>query len=341
MFSGLFKPRVFSIRQQNVNNLCTTNQGWIKVTVLGASGGIGQPLSLLLKNSNLITELALYDVVHSVGVAADLSHIPTAAKVKGYIGPQQLKESLKDAQVVVIPAGVPRKPGMTRDDLFDSNASTVKELTQSVAEAAPKSIIGVITNPINSTLPIAAEVMKKAGVFDPKKLIGITTLDIIRSKTFIAEAKGLDPKDINIPVIGGHAGTTIIPLVSRATPAVTFPQDQLEALISKIQEAGTEVVKAKAGAGSATLAMAYAGALFTLDLLKAMKGEPNIVQCAFVASDVSELNYFASPILFGPGGVQKNLGIGKLSDYEAKQLKEAIPVLKKSIQRGEDYVKNK
>uniref|UniRef100_A0A1B6GIT9 Malate dehydrogenase n=1 Tax=Cuerna arida TaxID=1464854 RepID=A0A1B6GIT9_9HEMI len=343
MHFGRMIPRLLKslvpLVHQDVKHLATTNQLSLNIVVCGASGGIGQPLSLLLKQSTLIKELSLYDTVHSIGVASDLSHIPTIAKVKGFVGREQLKDALKGAQVVVIPAGMPRKPGMTRDDLFDTNASVIKEITEGIAESAPKAIIAVITNPINSTLPIAAEVMKKAGVFHPKRLIGITTLDVIRARTFIAEAKGFDPMHINVPVIGGHAGTTIIPLVSRATPSVTFPQDELEALTKKIQEAGTEVVKAKAGAGSATLSMAHAGALFVIDLCRAMTGEANIVHCAFVPSDVTELEYFATPVLLGPKGVHKNLGIGKLSDYEAKQVQEAIPIIKKSIERGVAFVK--
>lgn len=87
------------------------------VVVCGAAGGIGQPLSLLLKQSDLITHLALYDIVNAPGVAADLSHINTPSRVTGH-GKDSLAEALKDAHTVVIPAGVPRKPGMTRDDLF-------------------------------------------------------------------------------------------------------------------------------------------------------------------------------------------------------------------------------
>ncbi len=79
--------------------------------MLGAAGGIGQPLALLLKNNANITSLSLYDIVGTPGVAADLSHIETRAEVKGYVGPDQLDEALKGCQVVVIPAGVPRKPG--------------------------------------------------------------------------------------------------------------------------------------------------------------------------------------------------------------------------------------
>jgi malate dehydrogenase len=102
-----------------------------KVCVLGAAGGIGQPLSLLLKLSPEVTELSCYDIVGTPGVAADLAHIPTHSKVTGSLpaagsfpsqGNTGLKEALTGASVVVIPAGVPRKPGMTRDDLFNTNA---------------------------------------------------------------------------------------------------------------------------------------------------------------------------------------------------------------------------
>ena len=106
-----------------------------KVAVLGAAGGIGQPLSLLLKNAGnpLIRHLALYDLAN-MGMSVDLAHIPTATSVSGHSGEGELAGALKDAKIVVIPAGVPRKPGMTRDDLFNINASIVKKLVQACAE---------------------------------------------------------------------------------------------------------------------------------------------------------------------------------------------------------------
>jgi malate dehydrogenase len=105
----------------------------VKVAVLGAAGGIGQPLSLLLKTNVNITELALYDIVNTPGVAADLSHIDTPAKVSSHMGANDLPGALKGAHIVVIPAGVPRKPGMTRDDLFTINAGIVQDLAVACA----------------------------------------------------------------------------------------------------------------------------------------------------------------------------------------------------------------
>ena len=101
----------------------------MKVCVLGAAGGIGQPLSLLLKSQLPAgSELALYDVApFTPGVAADLSHIPTDVRVTGYVG-DEAEAAMQDADIVVIPAGVLRKPVMTRDDLFNVNAGIVKKL---------------------------------------------------------------------------------------------------------------------------------------------------------------------------------------------------------------------
>jgi len=134
---------------------------------------------------------------------------------------------------------------------------------------------------------------------------------------------------------------TIIPLISQCTPPVSFPQDaDREKLTVRIQNAGTEVVEAKAGAGSATLSMAYAGAKFADSVLEALNGEQGIVQCAFVKSDETEAAYFSTPLLLGPEGMEKNLGMGKLIEYEAQLVSAAMPELKGNIQKGIDFVAN-
>ncbi|KYN44949.1 Malate dehydrogenase, mitochondrial [Trachymyrmex septentrionalis] len=230
--------------------------------------------------------LSLYDIVNIPDIATDLSHMNTPAKVKAYNGPQQLKDSLKGSQVVIIPAGVPRKPGMTRDDLFNTNASIVRDLAAAVAKVAPRAFI---------------------------KRVEIST--ILKLLFFY----GLDPQKVNVPVIGGHSSITIIPLISQCTPSISFPDNQLKALTERIQKAGTEVVKAKAGTGSATLSMAFAGARFGLLLIRALNGETDIIKNV----------------------IEKNLGLGKLSSFEQKLLDAAIPEFKKNIQKGENFVNYK
>jgi len=304
--------------------------------VLGAAGGIGQPLSLLLKSSSRISHLSLYDIVNTPGVAADLSHIPTKAEVKGFVGDSQLKECLTGSHVVVIPAGVPRKPGMTRDDLFNTNASIVHTLAKAVAHHCPKAMVLVIANPVNSTVPICAETFKREGnVYDPARLFGVTTLDIIRAKTFVGLAKNVDPTKLDISVVGGHSGITILPLLSRIK-GISFTQDEIEKLTYRVQFGGDEVVKAKNGAGSATLSMAFAGAHFTESILRGLAGE-KVTECTYVQQ--ADGSFFSCPVELGKNGVAKiHRDLGKLSDYEAKVLADMQGELQKNIEKGEQFV---
>ncbi|CAN6348680.1 unnamed protein product [Urochloa humidicola] len=168
-----------------------------------------------MKMNPLVSVLHLYNVVNTPGVTADISHMNTGAVVRGFLGQPQLENALTGMDLVIIPAGVPRKPGMTRDDLFNINAGIVRTLCEGIAKCCPKAIVNVISNPVNSTVPIAAEVFKKAGTYDPKRLLGVTTLDVVRANTFVGEVLGLDPREVNVPVIGGHAGVTILPLLTR------------------------------------------------------------------------------------------------------------------------------
>lgn len=333
-----------------------------KVAVLGASGGIGQPLALLLKLDPKVSELSLFDVVRTPGVAADISHCCTPAKVTGHVGMDQIHDALTGCQVVVIPAGVPRKPGMTRDDLFNTNASIVMGLAEACAKSCPDAMFLVISNPVNSTVPIFAETLKKhgeeinnfslilaplftclyffhlLGAYNPKKLFGVTTLDVVRANTFVAENQHFDPTTTNVTVIGGHAGTTILPLLSQVKNA-NFSESDIAALTNRIQFGGDEVVKAKDGAGSATLSMAFAGQLFTSRLLSAIAGEPNIVECSFVENNLTAAPFFASPVRLGPNGVEEVLPFGPLSASEQVSLDSMIPDLIAQAKKGVEFAK--
>ena len=110
---------------------------------------------------------------------------------------------------------------MTRDDLFNTNASIVQTLVEGCAEHCPDAVLAIISNPVNSTVPIAAEVLKAKGVYNPKKVCGVTTLDVCRANTFMSEHMGKDPDDVDVTVIGGHAGITILPLLSQTGATMT------------------------------------------------------------------------------------------------------------------------
>lgn len=326
----------------------------MKVTVLGAAGGIGQPLSLLIKQLPSVSRLSLYDIVNTVGIATDISHISTPAKVSGHAGGEAgLSEALEGADIVVIPAGIPRKPGMTRDDLFKINAGIVRDLAAAAAKICPKAFICVISNPVNSTVPIVAEVFKQAGVYDPKRLFGVTTLDVVRASTFVHQVReSISPLELFVPVIGGHSGATIIPLLSQAVPAIkpALNQSEIEALTNRIQYGGDEVVKAKDGAGSATLSMAHAGARFVASLIKGVTGHGSVKEPAYVSFEADpssaikamskDSEFFASLVEFGSGGVAKIISPAKPSEYEEKLLQVAIPEIHASIKKGVEFVSN-
>lgn len=176
-------------------------------------------------------------------------------------------------------------------------AGIVRTLCEGVARYCPHAWVAIISNPVNSTVPIAAEVFKRAGTFNPAKLFGVTMLDVVRANTFVGEALGVDPATVNVPVIGGHAGgwvvhntessrqhcqgpfgqlgvlalrmgagcrdpapfsgiasaghrvalagVTILPVLSAGTPKLSVPEGQARALMARIQDAGTEVVKVR------------------------------------------------------------------------------------------------
>ncbi|OXV05234.1 hypothetical protein Egran_06998 [Elaphomyces granulatus] len=325
----------------------------VKAAVLGASGGIGQPLSLLLKISPLIDELALYDVVNTPGVAADLSHISSVANLKGYLPKDDgLEHALTGADIVVIPAGIPRKPGMTRDDLFKVNAGIVQTLINGIVKFCPEAFILIISNPVNSTVPIAAEILQDAGVFNPRHLFGVTTLDVVRAETFVQEYSGeRDPSKAKIPVVGGHSGETIVPLFSQANPALDIPADKYDALVHRVQFGGDEVVAAKDGTGSATLSMAFAGFRFAESVIKAFKGEMGIVEPTFIylpgvphgaaIAKATGVDFFSVPVELGADGASMAIDIlGSATKKEKELLDISIKGLKGNIEKGIEFVKN-
>lgn len=396
-----------------------------KVTILGAAGGIGQPLSLLLTlYSDYIHHLALYDVAHVRGVGADLSHVDRQCKITTHLGPNELPEAVKGASVIIVLAGIAQKPGMTRDDLFTTNSKIIFDLAKACAKHAPEAHLAIVSNPVNSLVPLVYKVYKrilggggngrvqkpqtdessgivlekstksvksvqgvatKSGKLTEmsakqtnqqqsqqqqqqqvmtedladwaKRIYGVTTLDVVRASKMTAESEffpldsstGLfkDPAKVNVPVVGGHAGRTIIPLLSRATPRLDKKklEDQTitSRLVHSIQEAGIDVLNAKQGAGSATLSMAYSACRFAISLLRAQSGESNIIECAYVKHKqavVDNLDYFSLPLLLGKNGYIKALNpLGKLMKFEEKMIEEGAKLLRASVVKGEDSAK--
>ncbi|EPY42258.1 glycosomal malate dehydrogenase [Angomonas deanei] len=312
----------------------------VNVCVVGAAGGIGQSLALLLmRQLPHGSTLSLYDVVGAPGVAADLSHIDSGVTVKyaaGKIGVKRdpaLAELAKGVDVFVIVAGVPRKPGMTRDDLFKINAGIILDLVLTCGSASPNAVFCVVTNPVNSTVAIAAQALKKLGVYNKNRLLGVSLLDGVRATRFINDAR--KPLHVNqVAVVGGHSDVTIVPLFSQL-PGPLPPKSVLDPIVKRVQVAGTEVVKAKAGRGSATLSMAEAGARFALKVVEGLTGAANPLVYTYVDTDgKEETEFLAIPVVLGKNGIERRLPIGKMTDDEKKLFQEALPVIKKISKKG-------
>merc|ERR1712203_1284259 len=195
-----------------------------KVCVCGGAGGIGQPLSMLMTMDPNVKEVAVFDLniamVPPQGVAADLGHLEGETIVNGYTGTvgepavNFTQEALTGCSLVLIPAGMPRKPGQTRDDLFKINADIAKGLVEACAKYCPEAIVALIVNPVNSIVPAMADLYEKKGL-DPLKIVGVTTLDCVRANKFVSQATGKPAKEVDVTVVGGHAGVTIMPVFSQ------------------------------------------------------------------------------------------------------------------------------
>jgi malate dehydrogenase len=168
---------------------------------------------------------------------------------------------------------------MTRDDLFNVCTCSSSLITHLINFHADKRIYC-------PPVPVVAKTLKKAGVFDPLRVFGVTTLDVVRAVRFLGEVTRNDPKNAVVPVIGGHSGATIVPLLSQNPYGKAVTDDDYAKLVYRIQYGGDEVVKAKDGAGSATLSMAYAGAKFTNTLLRGLNGEKGVITPTSVKSDI-------------------------------------------------------
>ncbi|CCK67823.1 malate dehydrogenase MDH2 KNAG_0A01340 [Huiozyma naganishii CBS 8797] len=357
----------------------------LKVSVLGAAGGIGQSLSLLLKTQlqfllrgadcdSKRLSLALFDVNKEAidGVATDLSHIDTPVEVSAH-SPQSgdsagIGSCLENADVVIIPAGMPRKPGMTRDDLFNINAKIVAQLTDSIAEHCDlrKVFVLVISNPVNALVPVMHHRLRTKhqgrvrGTGIERRVFGVTKLDIVRASTFLREVVNKDSTNTMpfVPVIGGHSGETIIPLFSQNELSEQLTKEQRDFLVNRVQYGGDEVVKAKNGKGSATLSMAHAAFKCAQDFINVIlgntkeintinfgslldfEGRPIAHGAEKLLNAVDNCSFFAVPMTVTREGVQ-SVDYTIVSRMDAAEKNEMLPLcvskLKKNVANGETF----
>ncbi|XP_043481348.1 malate dehydrogenase, mitochondrial-like [Leptopilina heterotoma] len=310
----------------------------LKVAILGCTGRTGRCLSLFLKQSALIDELALYDIKSIRGLAMELNCIDTNSKVNySETDEPSLKEVLEDAKIVMITAGKSYSSTSPNDDILYDNALILAEIFPEIVKYCPDALIGMTMNPVNSLIPMAAEMLKMAGITNLNRLFGVTTINSIRANTMTADILGVDPECVVVPIIGGNCPKTCVPLFSSAKPCNSFTHEEIGKLTHGVRNADQDFQqKYPEVENSLHLMEGYAAARFCMSLCKALRDQTEVVECAYVRSCViPEVTYFASPLRLGPCGIQMHLGVPPLSDSECKLLEVAVPELREAIKIGE------
>lgn len=215
-----------------------------KVTVVGA-GNVGATAAQRLAEKNLARTVVLVDVVDGVPQGKGLDQWESAP-IEGFdtriIGTTGY-DAAADSDVFVVTAGIARKPGMSRDDLVKTNAGIVKSVAENIKRVAPKSIVIVVSNPLD----VMCYIMMRETGFPRERVIGMAgVLDTARYRSFLAEALDVSVEDIQAMVLGGH-GDTMVPLISYTTVSgipVTqlLPREKLDAIVTRARNGGAEIV---------------------------------------------------------------------------------------------------
>lgn len=293
-----------------------------KITVVG-SGNVGATCAHWAASKEL-GDIVLIDVVEGVpqGKALDLME---AAPIEGYdcniLGTNNYEDT-KDSDIVVITAGIARKPGMSRDDLLATNAKIVASCAEQAAKYSPNAYIIVVTNPLD----IMAHVALKASGFPPNRVLGMAgVLDSARFRTFIALELGISFEDVSAFVLGGH-GDDMVPLVRYSYAGgipieKLIPADRIAAMVERTRKGGAEIVN-YLKTGSAF----YAPGASVIQMAEAiLKDKKRILPvAAFLQGEYGEKGMFLGvPAIIGGGGVEKILEVD-LTAEEKAQLSKSV-----------------
>lgn len=291
-----------------------------KVTVVGA-GNVGATTAQRLAEKDLC-DVVLVDIVEGVpqGKALDLTEAAPVEKHDAQILGVNAYEETKGSNIVIITAGVPRKPGMSRDDLISTNAGIVKAVTEQVVKYSPESILIVISNPLDAMCHVAFE----ASGFPKNRVIGMAgVLDSARFRAFIAMELNVSVENTHAFVLGGH-GDTMVPLPRYSTVAgipITelMSEDRIDALVDRTRNGGAEIVKLL------TTSAYYAPASAAAEMAEAiLKDKKKILPCAAYLEGeygVQDL-YIGVPVKLGAKGAEEIIEI-KLTDDEKAALENS------------------
>ena len=289
-----------------------------KVTVVGA-GNVGATAAQRLAEKELC-DVVLIDIVKGVpqGKALDLTEAAPIEKHDAHLTGTNTYDDSKDSDIVIITAGIPRKPGMSRDDLISTNAGIMKNVTAQIAEHSPNAVLIIVSNPLDAMCHVAYE----ASGFPKNRVIGMAgVLDSARFRAFIAMELNVSVENTHAFVLGGH-GDTMVPLPRYSTVAgipITelMPKDRIDAIVDRTANGGAEIVKLLK-TGSAYYAPASAAVEMAESILKDKK---KILPCAaYLEGEYGIQDLFIGvPVKLGAGGVEQIIEI-KLTEDEASAL---------------------
>ncbi len=301
-----------------------------KIALIGA-GNIGGELAMLVARREL-GDVVLLDIPDKEGVAKGKAlDLMQAGAVDGYdakIAGTSSYDDIKGADVVIVTAGVPRKPGMSRDDLLSINLKIIRQVATNVKDKAPNAFVIVISNPLDAMV----YEMKKVTGFPRERVVGMAgALDSGRFQMFIAEALGVSVKAVNTLVLGGH-GDTMVPCLSYCTVnGVPVTQLMEKAVLDKIVDrtrmGGGEIVQLM---GTSAFYAPAAGAISMAESY--LKGQNRLIACAaYLQGEYGYKDiYMGVPILIGAKGVEKVVEV-KLSDDEKKMLDNSAKAVRELI----------
>jgi malate dehydrogenase len=315
-----------------------------KIALVGA-GQIGGTLALLAGLKDL-GDVVLFDVVEGVPQGKSLD-IAQAAPVEGfdaaYVGTNTY-DALNGADVVIVTAGIPRKPGMSRDDLIATNAKVIETVGQNIKKQCPKAFVIVITNPLD----VMVYVMQEASGLPANRVVGMAgVLDSARFRHFLATEFKVSVEDVTAFVLGGH-GDTMVPLIRYSTVAgIPVPdlikmgwtsQEKIDAIVQRTRDGGAEIVNLLK-TGSAFYAPASSAIAMAESYLKDKR---RVLPCAAMLNGEYGVKglYVGVPVIIGANGVEKvveidlNVAEQAMFDKSVAAVRGLIDVVRK-LQRGE------
>jgi malate dehydrogenase len=304
----------------------------MKITVIG-TGNVGATVGQRIAEKELANKVVMVDIVEGVPQGKSLD-MYESAPVEGFdthvIGTNSYEDTA-NSDIIVITAGIPRKPGMSRDDLLTTNANIIKSVTEQATAKSPKSILIIVSNPLDVMVYVA----QKVSGFERNRVIGMAgILDTARYRAFIAMELGVSVEDVNALILGGH-GDSMVPLPHYASVAgipltELMAQDRIDAIVKRVQNGGGEIVNLLK-TGSAFYAPSSAAVQMVESIVKDKK---RILPCAVYLQGEYGIRdtVVGVPIKLGRNGVEQIIEI-KLTDEENALLKKSADDVKSSMEK--------